>query len=211
MGAEESSADDEVGPEVARSKPDLADLLRALGDGDPDVLETLIPLVYRELKDLARAHLRREAAGHTLQTTALVNEAYVRLARERRITARNRVEFFGVASHAMRRVLVDYARKRKAQKRGGGADHVPLDAVEPFLGEREADEVLALDRALDELGQMSPRAAKIVQYRYFVGLTVREIANLLDLSTKTIEREWNAARAWLRGRIDSRMELLREL
>jgi RNA polymerase sigma-70 factor (ECF subfamily) len=146
------------------------------------VFDELVPAVYGELKRIASRQLRDEAVGHTLQTTALVNEAYVRLARERRISAKNRVEFFGVASHAMRRVLVDYARKRKATKRGGGAEHVPLDAVEEFLGDREADEVLALDRALDVLSELSPRAASEVQLRYFAGLTAKESAELLAAS-----------------------------
>ena len=186
----------------------LAELLTQLEDSSPAVLDRLIPLVYNELKTIARNQLRREGAGHTLQTTALVNEAYARLARERTISAKSRSQFFGVASHAMRRVLVDYARSRKRKKRGGGAEHVPLQAVEAFLGETEADEVLALDRALDRLKEMSPRAALVVQHRFFGGLTLQQTAEVMGVSPKTVGRDWETARAWLRRDVSAQLSLL---
>ncbi|NNF25603.1 MAG: sigma-70 family RNA polymerase sigma factor [Gemmatimonadetes bacterium] len=189
----------------------MESLFARLAEGEPEVLNRLIPVVYRELKAIARNQLRGEAPGHTLQTTALVNEAYARLARERRISVANRTEFFGVASHAMRRVLVDYARKRKRKKRGGGADHVALDAVEEFLGEREADELLALDRALDQLSKLSARAALVVQHRFFAGLTIKETAQVLGLSGKTVARDWETARDWLRREVATHVSLLKGL
>lgn len=190
---------------------ELANLLERLSNGEPDALDRLIPMVYDELRTIARKQLRNEAPGHTLQTTALVNEAYARLARERRIKTGNRTEFFGVASHAMRRVLVDYARKRKSLKRGQGAEHVSLDEADAFLGDREADEVLALDRALDKLQAMSPRAALVVQHRFFAGLTLRETAELLDVSTRTAQRDWDTALAWLKSEVTAHLGLLRSL
>ena len=186
-------------------------LLARLQDGDPDALDRLIPLVYDELRMLARGHLRRELPGHTLQTTALVNEAYARLARDRRVSAANRAQFFGVAGHAMRRVLVDYARKRKSQKRGGGAEHVPVDVVEEFLGTREADEILALDRALERLQELSPRAAQVVLHRFFGGLTLDETGALLGVSSKTVARDWETARAWLRHEVSAHLGLLQSI
>lgn len=189
----------------------LTELLGRLHDGEPGVLDQLIPLVYDELRILARKQLRGEAPGHTLQTTALVNEAYAKLAGERRIGVSNRNEFFGVASHAMRRVLVDYARKRKAKKRGQGAEHISLDEAEAFLGEREAEEVLALDTALDRLAKLSPRASEVVQHRFFAGLTLKETAELLEVSTRTAQRDWDTALAWLQREIESHMSLLRSL
>ena len=189
----------------------FAELLEKLETSGPEGLDRLIPLVYEELKAIARNQLRSEGVGHTLQTTALVNEAYARLARERSISAKSRSQFFGVASQAMRRVLVDYARTRKRKKRGGGAEHVPLDAIESFLGEREADEVLALDRALDRLNEMSPRAASVVQHRFFGGLSLKQTAEVLGVSPKTVTRDWDTARAWLRRDVAAQIHLLEAL
>jgi len=170
----------------------------------PDAIrpvDELVPQLYEELRRLARAHLRRERPGHTLGTTALVHEAYVRLAGQAGLSADDRTRFFAIASNTMRRVLVDYARERRRIKRGGGAAAVPLDDVEPFLSEDEADELLALDDALDRLATLDPRAASVVQHRFFGGFTLDETASLLDVSLKTVQRDWLAASAWLRKEV----------
>jgi len=170
----------------------------------PDAIrpvDELVPQLYEELRRLARAHLRRERPGHTLGTTALVHEAYVRLAGQAGLSADDRTRFFAIASNTMRRVLVDYARERRRIKRGGGAAAVPLDDVEPFLSEEEADELLALDDALDRLATLDPRAASVVQHRFFGGFTLDETASLLDVSLKTVQRDWLAASAWLRKEV----------
>ncbi len=191
--------------------PSVDELLARLEEGDSEALDRLIPVVYDELKSIASSHLRKETPGHTLQTTALVSEAYARLARDRKVSASSRAHFFGIASNAMRRVLVDYARRRRSLKRGGGADHIELDAVPELLGQREAEEVLALDRALDRLKDMSPRAALVVQHRFFGGLTLKQTGEVLGLSPKTVVRDWETARAWLRREISAHVGLLRGL
>lgn len=164
-------------------------------------VDEVVPQLYDELRRLARAHLRRERAGHTLGTTALVHEAYVRLTGHAGLAADDRTRFFAVASNTMRRVLVDYARERQRLKRGGGAAAVSLDEVEPFLSEDEAEELLALDDALDRLAALNPRAASVVQHRFFGGFTLEETASLLDVSLKTVQRDWLAASAWLRKEV----------
>lgn len=180
---------------------DLATQLRLLAEGDSAALDRVIRLLYDELRDLARARLRSERPGHTLGVTALVNEAYLRLARQNRIAAESRTQFFAVASKTMRRVLVDYARTRKRAKRGGDAERVPLEEVEPFLTDVEADELLALEDALERLAAGNARAAEVVEHRFFSGLTIEEIAQIQGVSTKTVQRDWMAARAWLRKEV----------
>jgi RNA polymerase sigma factor (TIGR02999 family) len=175
--------------------------LARLREGDRAALDQLVPLLYDELRRLARERLRGERPGHTLETTALVHEAYFRLLEQRRIEAGDRLDFFAVASNTMRRVLIDHARARRRQKRGGGAEAVPLDEVEGLLSERAAEEALAVDAALDRLAADSPRAARVVELRIFGGLTLDEIATVLDVSAKTVQRDWEAARAWLRKEI----------
>jgi len=175
--------------------------LARLREGDRAALDQLVPLLYDELRRLARERLRGERPGHTLETTALVHEAYFRLLDQRRIEAGDRLDFFAVASNTMRRVLIDHARARRRQKRGGGAEAVPLDEVEGLLSERAAEEALAVDAALDRLAADSPRAARVVELRIFGGLTLDEIATVLDVSAKTVQRDWEAARAWLRKEI----------
>jgi RNA polymerase sigma factor (TIGR02999 family) len=173
----------------------VSQLLQAWGRGDLRAREDLVPLVYRELRRQAAAYLRRERRDHTLQPTALVHEAYVRLMGQRRVTWRNRAQFFGVAAHIMRRVLVDHARERLAAKRPGGV-RVTLDdgvgAVQP-----PDCELLMLDEALQELARIDERQAHIVQLKYFGGLSEEEVAAVLSLSRATITREWQSARAWL--------------
>jgi RNA polymerase sigma factor (TIGR02999 family) len=179
----------------------LTDWLGRLDSGDPDALDRVVRLLYDELRGLARDRLRSERAGHTLSATALVNEAYLRLARQHRIPAASRTQFFGVAARTMRRVLVDYARTRKRLKRGGDSVPIPLEEVEPFLSEEEADEILTLEDALGRLAGANPRAAEIVEMRFFSGLTVEEIAGQLGVSGKTVQRDWITARAWLRKEV----------
>ena len=175
--------------------------MRRLQDGDAEALEHLVPLLYDELRGLAHAQLRREREGHTLGTTALVNEAYLRLVGQHRLRPEDRTHFFAAAATTMRRVLVDYARAKKRLKRGGGQAALPLEDVEAFLSEREADEVLVLDEALARLEAVNPRGSQVVQYRFFSGLTLEETAEVMSLSVKTVQRSWTAARAWLRKEV----------
>jgi RNA polymerase sigma factor (TIGR02999 family) len=177
--------------------------------GDRAALDHLVPLLYTDLRQLARRSLRRERSEHTLSTTALVHEAYLRLLGQRQIQASDRAGFLAVAGYTMRRVLVDYARGRKRAKRGGGKTPVSLDQAEldelegaaPFLTSEQAEEVLALDSALERLAAISPRGAEVIQHRFFAGLTLEETADVLQVSVKTVQRDWLAARAWLRKEI----------
>lgn len=175
--------------------------------------DALVARMYDELRALAHAHLRRERVGHTLGTTALVNEAYLRLAGQTALGPHDRTRFFAVASNTMRRVLVDHARKRTRQKRGSGDEALPLDdpralAADALLTEDEADELLALDDALERLAAVNPRGATVVQHRFFGGLTLDETADVLGVSAKTVQRDWLVARAWLRKEIARDLELL---
>ena len=179
----------------------VTELLERLRAGDDAALERLMPLLYDELHMLARSHLRQERRGHTLGATALVNEVYLKLVGQRAIDAGDRAQFFGIAGTTMRRVLCDYARTRKRLKRGSGQRPLPLEDVESFLSDEEADEVLALDEALDRLAAIDPRGSEVVQFRFFSGLTLEETAEALDVSLKTVQRDWTAARAWLRKEI----------
>jgi RNA polymerase sigma factor (TIGR02999 family) len=173
--------------------------------GDPQAIERLVPLVYDELRWLARRQLRRESAGHTLSPTALVHEVYLRLLHQRQLGAVDRDGFLAVAGMTMRRILVDYARAKARLKRGGPArEHPePLEIGEepPLLTPMEADEVLALDIALERLAQLDRRASRVVECRIFGGLTLDETARALDVSTKSVQRSWTTALAWLRKEI----------
>jgi len=176
---------------------DVSALLRAWGDGDQDALDALTPIVYEELHRLARRYLRRERSGHSLQATALVNEAYMRLADYTRMQWQDRAHFFAVSAQVMRRILVDHARRQNV-KRGRGVQHVPLeDVVVVAPGEDAETDLVALDEALIGLTRIDPRKAQIVEMRFFGGLTVEEIGEVLKVSTGTIKRDWRAAKAWL--------------
>ncbi|GIV58764.1 MAG: DNA-directed RNA polymerase sigma-70 factor [Rhodothermaceae bacterium] len=175
--------------------------LRRMEAGESEALEHLMPLLYDELRSMARHQLRNERAGHTLNPTALVNEVYLRLARQENLPATHRTQFLGVAGRTMRRVLIDYARARKRLKRGGGQSPIPLEEALPFLSDTEADEILALDDALDRLAAVNERGSEVVQYRFFSGLTLEETAEIMGLSLKTVHRAWIAARAWLRKEV----------
>lgn len=190
-----------MGEALSGEPGEITRCLAALRRGDPGALERVVPMLYDDLRQLARNRLRRERDGHTLNTTGLVHEAYLRLATQRRLAPADRGEFFAAASNTMRRILVDYARSRGRHKRGGAETHVPLDEVEPFLSGHAAEETLLLDDALNRLSRALPRAAAVFEQRLFGGLPVEDIASSLNVSTKTVARDWEAARAWLRKEV----------
>ena len=179
----------------------VTELLLSWGRGDVGALDRLVPLVYDELRRLAHHHMRRERAGHSLQTTALVNEAYLRLVDYRRVQPQDRVHCLSISAQAMRRILVERARGRAAAKRGAGAAPVSLDAAGDIADQRAA-ELVALDDALAALAAMAPRQARVVELRYFGGLTGDETAEVLGVSAATVERDFTAARIWLRRELD---------
>lgn len=175
---------------------EFTQLLLAWNRGDPSALDQLIPLVYDELKRLARYYRRNEHAGHTLQTTALVNEAYLRLVDSARVQWQSRAHFLSVAAQLMRRVLVDEARKRDSRKRGGGAQ--PVSLTEGLLVEEERlTDLLMIDEALEKLAHQFPRQSRVVEMRFFAGLEGKEIAEVLKISPASVTSDWNFARAWL--------------
>ena len=177
--------------------PDVTGMLRAWAQGSPGADEELLRAVYQELRRQAQRAMRREGSEHTLQATALVHEAYLRLADQRPSAWRNRSQFFGIAAQMMRRILVDHARARLADKRGGGATAITLDESSASSGDADPIEVLALHDALDRLAVLDPQQAKVVELRYFGGMSIEETAEALELSPATIKREWAVARAWL--------------
>jgi len=174
---------------------DITRLLVDWGNGDQAALDELIPLVYDELRRLAARYMRRESQGHTLQTSALINEAYLRLVDQKNVQLQNRAQFFGFAAHLMRRILVDHARSRSRIKRGGGVQMVSL--AEQAVISNDIAEVIALDDALKNLAEMDPRKAQIVEMKFFGGLTNEEVAEVLKVTSRTVEREWRKAKAWL--------------
>lgn len=183
----------------------ITSLLDRLADGDPTVGDQLIPLVYEELRRAAAHCLRRERADHTLQATALVHEAYFKLTSQRSTRWQNRAHFFAVASQLMRRILVDYARSKQRGKRGGGRQKVPLDEALLVSLER-TDEMLAIHESLSRLEKLDPRQGRVVELRYFGGLTVEEVAEVLGVTAKTVARDWNSAKAWLYGDLKERRQ-----
>jgi RNA polymerase sigma factor (TIGR02999 family) len=174
----------------------VTQLLAAWSDGDEEALEKLAPLVESELHRLARRYLRQERPGHTLQATALVNEAFLKLIDWKNVRWQNRAHFFGVSAGLMRRILVDYARRRNFAKRGGGAMKVSLDEA-AVLSEERGTDLVALDDALTSLAAFDERKARIVELRFFGGLSVEETAEVLSISPRTVMREWSMAQAWL--------------
>jgi RNA polymerase sigma factor (TIGR02999 family) len=175
---------------------EITQLLIQWSSGDRSALDKLMPLVYEELRKLAHHYMSRERAGHTLQTTALVNEAYARLVDQHGLTFESRAHFFGIAARAMRQILVEYARARAAEKRGGGRERVELDEA-ALVSEEPAMEMVALDEALRELAGFDERLARVVELRFFGGLSVEETAEVLRVSPNTVIRDWSTARAWL--------------
>ncbi len=185
------------------TSPDVTHLLLAWNDGDNEALERLMPLVYAELKRLAERYLWRERSGHTLEPTALVHEAYLKLIDQRHARWQNRAHFFAIAAQAMRRILVDHARARQAGKRGSGEEKFALDeAIE--VSDRQADQMVALDDALKTLAELDPQKGRVVELKYFGGLSLEEIAEALGISRATVVREWRMAKAWLYGELNKR-------
>ena len=178
------------------SVDEISRLLVAWNDGDREALNQLFPIVYRELRRIAHRQLRAERPTHTLSTTALVHEAYLKLVQLDRIQWQNRAQFFAIAARAMRRILIDYALSRKRKKRGGGTVMLPLDDVVVMV-ESQADELVAVDQALQRLEAMDVRQARVVECRVFGGMSVEETAEALGLSPATVKRDWALARAWL--------------
>jgi RNA polymerase sigma factor (TIGR02999 family) len=184
--------------DAQRKEPGITQLLMAWSDGRREALDDLIPLVYEDLRRVAAGYMRQEAAGHALQPTALVHEAYVRLIDQKQVKWRNRAHFFGVAAGMMRRILVDHARRRRADKRGGDWERVTLEENDVAAeGPREID-VLTLHDSLERLATFDPQQARIVELRYFGGLTIEEAAEVVGVSPATVVREWTIAKAWLR-------------
>ena len=175
---------------------EVTQLLIDWSNGDRAALDRLIPVVEEELRRLAHRYMSRERAGHTLQTTALVNEAFVRLVNRKNVHWQNRAHFFGIAAQLMRTILVDHARSHASAKRGGGANKLELDEA-MVVSQQKASEVLALDDALKQLALIDPQQSRIVELRFFGGLTVEETAEVMHLSPATIKREWSTAKAWL--------------
>lgn len=188
---------------MAPHSADVTVLLKQVADGNEDAAAKLIPLVYEELHQVAENRLRLERPDHTLQPTALVHEAYLKLVAQRDVNWQSRAHFFAVASRLMRRILVDYARGRLRAKRGGRQPKLPLDKVF-VISPGRCDELLALDESLERLSRLDARQSRIVELRFFGGLTVEEAARVLDVSPKTVKREWSIAKAWLYGELKDR-------
>jgi RNA polymerase sigma factor (TIGR02999 family) len=189
---------------ITDSRGDVTALLAQWRGGDAEALDALLPLVERELHDMARRYMAGERVGHTLQPTALVNEAYVRLVDIRRVNWQNRAHFLAMAARVMRRVLVDAARARRANKRGGAAVRVTFDAGLPVADDQP--ELIALDDALDALAQVDPRKTQVIELRFFGGLSVEETATVLGVSADTVLRDWRLAKAWLTREMTERRD-----
>jgi RNA polymerase sigma factor (TIGR02999 family) len=181
-------------PEAAVS--DISKLLRAWSDGDQSALDRLTPIVYDELRRLARRYMRRERPGHSLQTTALVNEAYMRLLDYKRMEWQDRAHFFAISAQLMRRILVEHARRHNL-KRGGGVQHVSLEEAVVVVGDGRGADLVALDDAMNALARFDPRKVQVVEMRFFGGLSVEETAEVLKVSPVTVMRDWSTAKAWL--------------
>jgi RNA polymerase sigma factor (TIGR02999 family) len=194
---------------VDTSQPAITQLLVAWEGGDGAAFDKLIPLVYPELRRLAHRHMSRELAGQTLQTTALIHEAYLRLVGAREIDWKNRAHFFAISSHLMRRILVDFARRRNFQKRGGNVQKLPLNE-DLVVSDEPAADLVRLNEALDALASLSPRKARVIELRYFGGLDVDETAEVLKVSRGTVLRDWRLARAWLRRGLSGKLREDRE-
>lgn len=189
---------------MERSLENSAEITRMLQEwsgGKQEALDALLPLVYAELRRQASRYLRGERAGHTLQTTALIHEAYLKLVDQRAVNWQNRAHFFGIAALAMRRILVDYARKKHRAKRGGIGEDLPLEAAALAVSQERSVNLVALDEALERLAEFDERQARIVELRYFSGLTIEETAEVLRLSPATVKNDWNVAKAWLRREV----------
>ncbi len=185
---------------LADSPQDLTQILNAISTGEEGSADAILPLVYDELRAIAVGHLRQERLGHTLQATALVHETYVRLVDQRRVHWTGRAHFLAIAASMMRRILVNHAKARLCEKRGGGAARMELTIDTPLLPEKSLD-LLALDEAMCRLANLDPQQCRIVELRFFGGLTAIETAQVVGVSERTVHREWTSAKAWLRGEI----------
>lgn len=190
-------------PDVTPAKQqEITLLLNEMSGGNAEAFNRLVPLVYDQLRDMAHRKLEFERDSHTLNTTALVHEAYLRLVRQDRVKWQSRAHFYAIAAQAMRRILVNYAVKRKAKKRGGDAQNVPLeeslDHRMPLFSDDRLDDVISLDQAMTRLESFNERGCRVVEYRFFGGLIYEEIAEVMDVSTTTVRRAWSAAKSWLR-------------
>ena len=180
------------------SSLDITAILRDENGSTAETLERILPVVYDELRRQAHNYLRRERSHHTLQTTALIHEAYIKLVEQENVSWNDRSHFFAVSARIMRQILVDYAKTKHRLKRGAFAEHIPLDeTVQQAGGERGID-LIALDEALERLGKLDPQQARVVEMRYFAGMSIPEIAEVLEVSESTVSRDWNVARAWLK-------------
>ena len=189
----------------AAPSADVTGLLVQWSRGDPKALERLMPLIYAECRRIASQQLRHERRDHTLDPTALVHELYLRLVDQRRATWENRAQFFGIAAQLMRRILVDHARARQTAKRGGSALLVSLDAAAETPNDARAEDVLAIDEALARLSSMDAEQVRIIELRFFAGLTVEETAHVVGRSPRTVKREWRLAKAWLHRELHSKV------
>lgn len=194
---------DFISSQMDQPSQSVTQLLLAWRDGKKEALDQLIPLVYDELHRIAARQMKNERRGHTLQTTALLNEAYEKLVDHKNLQWQNRAHFFAIATQIMRRILIDHARKRLRMKRSDGLQKISLDEV-ALVSQPRAEELISLDAALNQLATLDPQKSRIVEFKFFGGLTMEEIAELEQVSTKTIQREWRAAKAWLYDAIKRR-------
>jgi len=184
----------------------ITELLRAWGQGSVEDADRLFPLVYDELRRQAHSFLRRERPGHTLQTTALINETYIKLNEQRNFSWESRAHFFAICATLMRRILVDYAKTKHRAKRGGNANQLPVEGLALAVEQRSDVDLLALDDALNRLAQIDPQQEKVVELRYFSGFSIEETAEVLGVSVSTVKRDWRAAKAWLHHELSGRKE-----
>jgi RNA polymerase sigma factor (TIGR02999 family) len=182
---------------MSKEPQEITQMLLELTDGNEEVVNQILPHIYDELRRLASSYLRRERSNHTLQPTALVHEAYMKLIDQTRVKWQNRAHFFGIAAQVMRRILMDHARKHTAEKRGGDAEVLPIEEEILIVSHDKSAELIALDDALQQLAEMDERKAKIVELRYFGGLSIEETAEVIGVSVPTVNREWRMAKAWL--------------
>ena len=191
---------------MAALTEEITQLLMNWSQGDKAALDQLVPLVYPELRRLAKRHMARESPEHTLQTSALINEAYLKLIDQQSVPWQNRSHFFAVAAQVMRHILIDHARRQHYDKRGAGAQHIPLDEA-AIVQQGRAAQLVALDEALNALADLDPRRSQIIELRFFGGLSAEEIAEVMKISPATVQREWQAAKAWLHHMMTSGQQL----
>ena len=184
-----------------KAPSEITQMLIELTDGNQDVVNRILPHIYDELRRLAGSYLRRERSDHTLQPTALVHEAYMKLIDQKRVRWQNRAHFFGIAAQVMRRILLDHARKHQAEKRGGEIDKLPIEEEILVVSHDKSAELIALDDALEELAKLDPQKARVVELRYFGGLSIEETAEVTGVSVPTVNRQWRMAKAWLYSQI----------